>query len=222
MVLSEIKINKINETERAGFAPLPGPLQLNVAGPESHGRESVHEWYPPEKRINKSLALTPMVTGFTLIEIILYIGLASFILLSVSVLLGTVLVSRVKGGVAQEIEQQGIQVMQIMTQSIRNAENILSPLPGLSESVLSLDVASEPEPIIFDVLSEAVRVSEDGSSFLPLTSSRVKVSNLTFQNVSRAGTPGVIRIKFDLSYKNPENRPEFTYLRTFYASAAIR
>lgn len=150
-------------------------------------------------------------TSFTLLEIILYIGLLSIIILPTSVLFSMVLQSRAESQLNNEIEQQGLQVAQIITQTIRNAKGINSPTIGILSSTLSLSVSDvSKNPTIFELSGNAIKIKEGSGSAVVLTSSAVAPANLIFQNFSRSGTAGIIRVSFSLNSK------------TFYASASIR
>lgn len=159
-------------------------------------------------------------SGFTLIELLLYIGLLSFMLLGISVFLATLLQSRVKYQTMSEIEQQGAQVMQMMTQSVRNATTISTPLAGASGASLSLAVAAPNNPTVFDVSGGVLRMTEGVGSPIPLTNSRVTASGVTFYNLSRTGTPGIVRIEFTLTHVNSAGLNEFDYRKSFGASAS--
>lgn len=161
--------------------------------------------------------------GFTLMELLLYISISGIIFLGVSVLLFLVLQSRIKNQTVAEVEQQGVQVMQLITQTVRNAENINSPASGSSASSFSLDVVpSSDDPTVFDLSSGVIRIVEGAGPSIPITSSSVTGSNLTFENLSRPGTPGVIRIQFTLTRVNVTGRNEYDYSKTFYGSASLR
>ncbi len=161
--------------------------------------------------------------GFTLIELILYIGLASIILLTTSAFLGTLLESRIKNTTVAEVEGQGVQVMQIMTQTVRNSENINSPSTGASSPTLSLNVIdSGNDPTIFDLSAGTIRIKEGSDPVISLTNSRVQVSNLVFRNLSRASTPGTIEVRFTISHINPENKNVYNYSKTFIGVASVR
>lgn len=163
--------------------------------------------------------------GVTLIEILLYISLAAVILLSVTMFLSVLLQSRVKNQTIAEVEQQGAQVLQIFSQTARNSQGIILPEAGGSGPVVLLAVSDiEKTPTVFGLsdIGSTINISEGTDPPIPLTSSRVKASNLTFQNLSRADTPGTIRIQFTLSHTNPSKRNEFEYKKTFYGSATIR
>lgn len=161
--------------------------------------------------------------GFTLIEIILYTFLTSFILTALTFFLGTILSARVKNQTVSEVEQQGIQIMQQMTQSIRNAKIINSPAQATTASTLSINgVTSANNPTVFNLVSSAVTMTEGANPAIQLTSQGVVASNLTFQNLSRNATPGLIRIGFTLSRTNPSGKNEYDFTKTFYTSVSLR
>lgn len=163
------------------------------------------------------------ISGFTLIELLLYVSIASIMFLSISVFLASFLESRIKNQTIAEVEQQGLQVIQSIGQIARNAEAINSPSVGTSASTVSFDVVTGAnDPTIFDLSSGAIRITEGAGSAVSLTNSRVTASNLTFYNLSRTGTPGIIRIQFTLTHANPEGRNEYAYAKTFVESASLR
>ena len=155
-------------------------------------------------------------TGFTLIELLLYVGIMGVIIFSFAGFLSLLMQSRIKNQVVSEVEQQGIQVMQMITQIGRNAGNINYPAPGQITDSLSFDST------VFDRLNNAVRITEGTDSPTSLTNSHLIASNLTFQNLSRVGTPGTVRIQLTLTYANPSGRNEYNYSKTFYGTASLR
>lgn len=161
--------------------------------------------------------------GFTLIELLLSVSIVAVILLSVSVFLFSLLESRVKNQTIAEVEQQGLQVMQLITQTAHNAEAITSPALGASASSLTLDVITgASDPTMFDLTSGVIRVSEGTGSPVPMTNARVTASGLMFYNLSRTSTPGTIRIQFTLTHTNPSGRNEHNFTKTFVSTATLR
>jgi len=154
--------------------------------------------------------------GFTLIELLLYIGIVGAVVLSAVGFLSLVMQSRVKNQTIAEVEQQGIQVMQIITQTSRNAGSINSPTQGQTAYSLSVDST------VFDLLAGTVRITQGIGSPVSLTNSQVIASDLTFENLSRTGTAGTIRIQFTLTRVNPAGGSEHNYSKTFYGSATLR
>jgi len=161
--------------------------------------------------------------GFTLVELILYIGLSSILLLVISLFLTTMLSARVKQQTISEVDEQGLQIMQIITQNIRNAEAVNSPTPGNSDSTLNLSVLdASKNPTIFNLNQNTLQIKEGSESNINLTNSKIDLSSLNFENLSRDGTPGMIRISFEMSYKNETSRQEYNYTKPFYTSVSLR
>lgn len=162
-------------------------------------------------------------SGFTLIEILLSLGISGVILLASSVLLATLLQARVKSQTMAEVEGQGAQVMNSITQTIRNAETLNSPLIGTSAAMLSVDTSTAGNnPTVFNVDSGVVQMKEGAAPVVPLTNGRVTVSSLTFQNFARVGTPGGIRVQMTLTAVNSSGRNEYSFTQTFIGSASLR
>ncbi len=154
--------------------------------------------------------------GFTLIELLLYIAVASIIVFTTASLLRFTLESRIKNQTIAEVEQQGSQVMQLITQNVRNGTAINSPTIGASSVSLSVDTT------VFDLSSGAIRIKEGAGAVVNLTSSKVTVSSLNFQNLSRVGTPNIIRVSFTATYINNSGRNEYDFTKTFYGSGGLR
>ena len=161
--------------------------------------------------------------GFSLVELLLYISIASILLLAISVFFSFLLRARIKNQVIAEVEQQGLSVMHLMTQTTRNAEAIILPVQSVSAPSLSLQFPSSSiDPTFFDLSSGSIRIKEASGIPVSLTNSRITASALQFQNLSRTNTPGIIRIQFTLTSVNPGGRSEYSYSKTFIGSAALR
>lgn len=161
--------------------------------------------------------------GFTLIELLLYIAIASVILLTTAGFLATLLSARVKHQTIAEVEGQGRVAMELILQTIRTAELITLPATSTSASSLVLNVVSGGlDPTIFDSSGGIIRSTEGAGASVALTNTRVSATNLMFLNLSRAGTPGAVRVSFTLSLVNSSGRNEYEYSKTFYGSASLR
>jgi len=160
--------------------------------------------------------------GFTLVELLLYVGISSFILSAVVFFASSLIQTQTKNRTTSEVNEQGIILMQFITQTIRNAESINYPTTGENSTQLSLGVGEAiKNPTIFRVDSGAFQVQE-GANIDVLTNSKVTVVNERFTNLSLADTPGVIKIDFTLSYVNPSQRNEFNYAKTFTSTVSLR
>ena len=164
-----------------------------------------------------------MKKGFTLIEMLLYLSILSVVVLALSSFLFLTYTSRIKGNVIAEVEQQGSQTMSLITQNIRNSSGITLPVAGASAASLDLtEYIGAVSPTIFNQSGNKIQITEGAGGAVDLTSNRVIVSGLSLQNLSRPGTPGVIRIQFTLTHINPANRGEYIYSKTFTSTASRR
>ncbi len=161
--------------------------------------------------------------GFTLVELLLYIAISSVILLVTTSFLSALLESRVKNQTILEVESQGAQVMQMINQTLRNSATINSPATSTSAATLSVDTyTATNNPTVFDISAGVIRIKEGTGVVVPLTNSRVTVSALTFQNLSRASTPGTVRATFTITYINSSGRNEYNFTKTFTGSGTLR
>ncbi len=121
-----------------------------------------------------------------------------------------------------EVEQQGLAAMSLIMQTIRNADSITAPTAGASGSALTLIVPAPNNPTVFSLSSGALTVSEAGGTPAILTNNRVVVSGLTFYNLTRLGTPGMLRVEMTLKYLSTASSSPYSYQKTFYGGAALR
>jgi type II secretory pathway pseudopilin PulG len=164
-----------------------------------------------------------MKKGFTLVETLLYLAILSLVVIALSSFMFLSYTSRIKSAVIAEVEQQGSQTMNLISQTIRNSAAISQPSSGSSASSLNLTQYNGTlSPTIFSQFGSTLQITEGASSAVGITSNRVVVSNLSFQNLSRPNTPGIIQVKFTLTHVNPDNRGEYNYSKNFTATTALR
>ncbi len=153
-------------------------------------------------------------------ELMLYVGIVGVVLLIVSILLMNLLTSRIKNETVSEVELQGTQVVQMITQNIRNAEEVSAPAKGESSS--SLVIAKEGENITFGLDDGVIYIQEGSGSPVNLTNNRVSASGLLFENTGKDNAPDSIRAYFILSHVNYTERSEYSFVKSFIGSASLR
>ncbi|MBI5135380.1 prepilin-type N-terminal cleavage/methylation domain-containing protein [Candidatus Uhrbacteria bacterium] len=157
--------------------------------------------------------------GLTLLEVLLSVGLAGILLGAVSMFLAIVLNARIKQQTIVEVEEQGVQMMELISSSVRSASSITTPIVGNSASNV---VLAGSDAITVEPINGTLWYTKGVASPLAMHNSNVIISNAQFSNRSRAQTPGTIQIQFTLSRVNREGRNEYNYSQTFYGSASIR
>ncbi len=143
--------------------------------------------------INKSGA------GFTLLEMILYIGLTTFLLASVIASAYPLFTNaeRLSARTTTDIETSF--AIQKISWALSGVSTINVPASGDSEGTLSLTTVSGGD-ISFRLENNALEISDDGATWTPLTSSRVPIQNLLFTHVPpTGGTPRSLQISFDVN-----------------------
>jgi len=160
--------------------------------------------------------------GFTLIELLLYVAIVSVLLLSVVGFYTLALDSRIKNQAIAEVNQQGTLVLGQITQTIRNATSITTPAAGASGASLAMVVPTGSlSPTTYALNGTTLQITEGAAAAVSLTSSDVKVSALTFKNLTRTGTNGLVQVSFVVSYNNATGRAGYDYQKTFTTSAEV-
>lgn len=161
--------------------------------------------------------------GYTLIELLLYISMIGVLLTAVTMYFGTSIEARVKNESIREVDEQGAAALELIAQTVRNADAITLPAVAGNGPQLTLTVPTGAlSPTIFDLSSGALRIKEGAAAAVPITNSKVTVSSLNFKNLSRPSTPGVVQVRFIVSRVNTANRNPYDYSKIFTTTIAIR
>jgi len=160
--------------------------------------------------------------GYTLIELLLYMAIVGVLLTSVTTFFGMTADARFKNQTVAEVNDQGQAMMDYMTQTIRNATSITTPVAAASGASLTLVVPTGSlSPTVFSLSSSALQVKEGAAAAISLTNNDVQVNSISFTNLTRSGTSGVVQISFVLARVNVNSHNEFDYQKTFTDTAEI-
>ena len=158
--------------------------------------------------------------GFTLVETLIYIAILGGLMayfISFSLSIGA---SRSKTYVMQEVNANARIALEILSEKIRAADDILEPDIGIASTSLRIDMPSPDDNILFD-LNNGVLEAEQGSNTFLITSDKVNISNLIFNNLTIDGEKGNVRIFLTMEYRDPESK-EYQYSRDFQTSVNLR
>jgi type II secretory pathway pseudopilin PulG len=161
--------------------------------------------------------------GFTLVEVLLYVSLMGILLGAISLLFVLMLQARADHEAVAEVEGQGAHAMQAILQVTRDAQGILGPATSSPSSTLTLAVTTSTlSPTVFELSTGTIRMREGSFAPTMLTTNRVAISNLTFQNLTRPNTSGTVRIEFIVDYESSSTIGRSAYQKTFIGSATLR
>lgn len=164
--------------------------------------------------------------GFTLIELILYMGLISIFLVGLVQFYRSVIILRTRSRVAQEVTHNVQLAGKRLAYEIRSASAI-NTINSTSLCLASTDPAHNPTYLY--VSGNRLRIGWGGGSLTctnltndyPLTSSLVNISGFNFQNLSNTVTKN-IQYSFIVSYASTNQRKEWTKSEVVSGSAEVR
>lgn len=167
--------------------------------------------------------------SFTLIEILVYIGVLSIIISAIVSFVLWFLRSNTKAKAMREVLDNARRAMEIITHEIKEAESIYTPTsvfdfhPG-QLSLETLKYLPEGEGISyidFYLCDDHLCFKKESQDSIVLTTDNVEVNNLIFTKIT-TGDISSIKIDLKIDYENPANRPEYQASATLESTASLR
>ncbi len=161
-------------------------------------------------------------TGFSLVEILLYISLIAVIGVSVSQSANGVLSSKLRKEVRATVRQEADYISKVLVENTLLADSINTPVSG-SDTTLSLaSTVSSLNPTVFTLSGGNLTLSKGGGSALQVNSDKVIVEEFKITNYTGASGPGNIEIEFTVTFDNVLDNIETTYSESFKTNVSIR
>jgi len=166
----------------------------------------------------KKTAEKKKVSGFTLIEIIIYGALVTMIIGALVLTSVNILGARARITAMEEVSHNARFALERIMSEIRGSQAI-ETVSGSQLKITNID----GDPVEFNLTEGVIKMSRgEGATRFSLTGSSVNVSSLQFSDVSYEDTSGAIRIEMTVEFANPLGRPEWDFQRTFYATENLR
>lgn len=174
--------------------------------------------------------------GFSLIELIIYIGISTFVLVGTVNFSWNVISSNERVEVGSELTQNGRLIFDKFTQEVRVSEDVDlgSSTFDLNPGVLTLERTGVGNDVIFNtyvkniiLAGQVVPITKisftDGvNPPVDLSSDRVDVTNFVFRNRTRDDEPANIELHLTLEYVNPGSDLERNKDLTLTTAVSIR
>ncbi|HDQ22547.1 MAG TPA: type II secretion system protein [Candidatus Uhrbacteria bacterium] len=152
--------------------------------------------------------------GFSLIELILYIGILAIVLLFLIIFLQENLILKAKINNRIEVMDNGQFALNRIAWYLHNAPGLNSPLQGISER-LSLNMSNpEINPVEFFVKDSKIKIKLADNQPVALTNDLVKVNSLIFSNLGFSGEPAIIQVILELQSASSLGKNEPIILQT--------
>ncbi|HUC01492.1 MAG TPA: prepilin-type N-terminal cleavage/methylation domain-containing protein [Candidatus Paceibacterota bacterium] len=153
-----------------------------------------------------------MKRGFTLVEMLIAIGLFTIIVVSLIAILTVVVQVQVRSSSAAAVDQESQFLLQKLQYYIGTA-SIVDIVTSTPTSTLKLQVASSSlDPTYITLASGTVYLQQASGTLQALTSNRVTVSNLSFTRQSNPPGHDLVSISYAMSYNTVNVKQAFSQL----------
>ena len=159
-------------------------------------------------------------SGFSLVEIIIYVALLAVLIGAITWSIGSILHTYNRMKDERDIESSAIVSMDRMIKEIRNAKSVdlansATSMPNGYLTLNGFDSVGSSTSIKFYLLNNRVYVDQAGVQLGPLTLENISVSSLVFRYFANASSTGV---KIELGLQSSSSTP----VNYFYDSAVLR
>lgn len=162
-------------------------------------------------------------SGFTLIETIVYLALMAIVVSGYISFALSMSALRQKMYIIQEVQANSRVSMNIMSQKIRSAANIVEPaVIGATSSVLILDMAGTGiSTSTFSLIDDMLYLTNDLGTPINLTSRQIRIENLVFTKLSESGDRANIGVEMLVKNKFGES-DEYKFEQAVNTSVSLR
>lgn len=134
--------------------------------------------------------------GLTFIELLLYLSIATFMVVILGRIGVDVLESRASSRARAEVNYNALFAIEMIRTSFDGATTIVTPELGATSSILTLSMYDEAlDPTAFWVEQDTLWKQEGVGDPVVLTTDSVRATNLSLSSASAEGEPGSIRVE---------------------------
>ncbi len=165
-------------------------------------------------------------SGFTLMEILIYVAVFSMIIVVLSSFIVWLWHANIKAQVMRETLANVEGAMTRITYEIRDAQSIYTPTTTSTQ--LSLEILRYlPEGetssyLDFFLCETQLCLKKEAQDPIALTSDKVEIKNLSFSQITTGTGTYSIQINLKAEYKNPQNLPEYQASLSVTSTVSLR
>ncbi len=176
-------------------------------------------------------------SGFTLVEIIVYIALSVLAFMFIIGIGQNLLIGTAKVQGERELSFNARTVMNLISQRIRGATSVVtaSSTFNTNPGVLTLTYPGISPSIIFDTYTKTLtkptggtyiirklRMKEGSGSYIDLTNDKLNITNFVVRNLTRSTERKNINIELTFSEANPNNDPNINESLSLETAISLR
>ena len=165
-------------------------------------------------------------SSFTLLEILVYIGVFSIVMGVLISFIIWVINSNIKAQAIRETSDNAREVLETMVYEIRTAKSVYIPTSTSTQlSLETLNYLPEGESftyIDFFLCGTQICFKKESQIPVALTSDKVEIKDLNFTLIGNVTSTPSVQIALKADYKNPQNRPEYQASVNVTTTASLR
>ena len=167
---------------------------------------------------NLKLEIRNFKKGFTLVELLIYIGMLSILLTVLTQIFGSILDAQLEGEATSSVQQDGRFILSRLTYDIRRTNNIVVPaVLGTQSTSLQLTIGGVN--YTYAINSGNLELTNNlGAN--NLNSGDATVSNLNFTRLGNTGGKNTIQITYTVTSKVV--RPKGQEIKNFQTTIGVR
>lgn len=167
--------------------------------------------------------------GFTLIEIITYIGLLALIGLIMATFITQTAKLNAYAQINEELLNNARRAVEIMTQEIKYASSVYAPTsvfdtnPGQLSLETTKNKPPQEERTYVDIYQDngKLYIKREDSDPELVVSENIKVTELTFNHLKPAATKEAVRLKITMAYESPAKEAVSQIPVTLFATVSL-
>lgn len=150
--------------------------------------------------------------GFTMIELVIFSAIFTLTAVSFITILLSMTRIQLQQGAAAEVTQQSQFLLQTIQRYVEQSSLIEMP-SNTATTTLKLRMSSSTyDPTYVYLTGTTLYLKEtDAGAAQALTSSKIQVTNLSFQRKENAGGRDAVAVSFTLAYNNPNSQSKFVH-----------
>lgn len=132
--------------------------------------------------------------GFTLVELLLYMGILSMLIAVLSVLFGSILDTQLDSQSTSSVDQDARYIQARMTYDMQRGSDIVLPALGTPSQTLQIAIDTTNYTYSLDVNGN-LQLSDDVNSF-QLNSADTSISSINFERIGDGDTDDTVRVTY--------------------------
>jgi type II secretory pathway pseudopilin PulG len=160
--------------------------------------------------------------GFTLVETLIYLSLIGVTVSSFISFNLTISSIRNKNTAISEVQSNALTALGFVSGKLRTGKIISLPAAGEQGSSLVFRQSDAGVDLRFNVENGILYYSEGAGTEIAVTSPKVAITDMVFNNLTSGTDPANIRIAFGIGYNNPSNSLEYSYSQDYQTDINLR